>query len=122
MKEIDSDLTRDAVLTFAVPILLDGEVIVINDKGQPDFEALVHRIYAVRSLGPMIRPPSTSALACPRAANPALGRNGGSASSTLATNRHHGRGSVTSAPAPRMPRCLRTPPRPATGRERSSCR
>jgi len=29
----------DALRGFPVSILLDGEVIVINDKGQPDFEA-----------------------------------------------------------------------------------
>lgn len=33
----------DALKVFPVPILLDGEVIAINDKGQPDFEALQAR-------------------------------------------------------------------------------
>ncbi len=34
----------DALRGFPVSILLDGEVIVINDKGQPDFEALQARL------------------------------------------------------------------------------
>ncbi len=34
----------DALRGFPVCILLDGEVIVINDKGQPDFEALQARL------------------------------------------------------------------------------
>ncbi len=34
----------DALRGFPASILLDGEVIVINDKGQPDFEALQARL------------------------------------------------------------------------------
>jgi bifunctional non-homologous end joining protein LigD len=34
----------DAIRGFPVSIVLDGEVIVINDKGQPDFEALQARL------------------------------------------------------------------------------
>ncbi|HLY24360.1 MAG TPA: non-homologous end-joining DNA ligase [bacterium] len=34
----------DSLRGFPVSILLDGEVIVINDKGQPDFEALQARL------------------------------------------------------------------------------
>jgi bifunctional non-homologous end joining protein LigD len=34
----------DALRGFPAPILLDGEVICINDKGQPDFEGLQTRL------------------------------------------------------------------------------
>ena len=34
----------DALRGFPISILLDGEVIAINDKGQPDFEALQVRL------------------------------------------------------------------------------
>jgi bifunctional non-homologous end joining protein LigD len=34
----------DALRGFPTSILLDGEVIAINDKGQPDFEALQQRL------------------------------------------------------------------------------
>lgn len=34
----------EALRGFPVPIVLDGEVIVINDKGRPDFEALQTRL------------------------------------------------------------------------------
>jgi ATP-dependent DNA ligase len=34
----------DALRGFPVSILLDGEVIAINDKSQPDFEALQARL------------------------------------------------------------------------------
>ena len=34
----------DALRGFLTSLLLDGEVIAINDKGQPDFEALQQRL------------------------------------------------------------------------------
>ena len=34
----------DALRGFPTPLLLDGEVIAINDKGRPDFEALQQRL------------------------------------------------------------------------------
>ena len=47
----------DALRGFPTPILLDGEVIAINDKGQPDFEALVTAVSSLppfpRSTGPV---------------------------------------------------------------------
>ena len=70
----------DAVRGFPTSILLDGEVIVINDQGQPDFEALVA---AVSSLRP-----------CPRSTGPvAPGR---------APIRHRRRGRPRGIRAPRL--------------------
>ena len=34
----------DALRAFPTPVVLDGEVIAINDRGQPDFEALQARL------------------------------------------------------------------------------